>query len=137
MESILVSQSATKDISKNAEPPPKLIFCCLRNLRYSTVLTTFCIEPNNTIVEGTFLFRREKKNSPPGHVFLGRNIISKHMKGKTSLFKFPFILPGMKFNDPMFAASDSVGRALDISPRAKCQLCPTNIRTITRQPDEL
>ena len=85
---ILVSQSASKDVSKNAEPPPKLIFCCLRNLRYSTVLTTFCIEPNNTIVEVTFRFRREKKNSPPGHIFLGRDKISKHMKGKHVCFSF-------------------------------------------------
>ena len=35
----------------------------------------------------------------------------------------------------MFAASDSVGRTLDIYPRAKYQLCPTHICAIARQPD--
>ena len=50
---ILVSQSASKDESKNAEPPP-----------------------NNGIVEMAFGFRRKRKNSPPGHNFLGRDGIS-------------------------------------------------------------
>ena len=55
MESILVSQSASKDVSKNAEPPPMLIFCYSRNLRYSTVFTTFFIEPKTIDCGGNFL----------------------------------------------------------------------------------
>ena len=40
---ILVSQPATEDMSKNAEPPPKLIFCCLRSImRNSNVSNTIC-----------------------------------------------------------------------------------------------
>ena len=81
---MLMSQST--DVFKTGEPPPKSIFYCW-NLR-STVLATFCIEPNNKIVEVALEFRRERKSSPPGHNFLGRYKISRHMRGKCVCFGF-------------------------------------------------
>ena len=71
--------SQPKDVFKKAEPPPKFIFCCWNSR--STVLATFCIEPNNKIVEVALEFRRDRKSSPPGHNFLGR-----HMRGKCVCF---------------------------------------------------
>ena len=74
---MLMSQS--KDVFKKAEPPPKFIFCCWNSR--STVLATFCIEPNNKIVQVTLEFRRDKKISHPGH-----NILGRHMRGKCDCF---------------------------------------------------
>ena len=67
-------QSALEDVSKEPEPPPKPIFCCMRNLRNSIVLTTFCIAPNSKIVEATFRFCGKKRKKPPEHTFLGRKV---------------------------------------------------------------
>ena len=66
--------SALEDVSKEPEPPPKPIFCCMRNLRNSIVLTTFYIAPNSKIVEATSRFCGEKKKKPPDHTFLGRKV---------------------------------------------------------------
>ena len=66
--------SALEDVSKEPEPPPKPIFCCMRNLRNSIVLTTFYIAPNSKIVEATIRFCGEKKKKPPDQTFLGRKV---------------------------------------------------------------
>ena len=71
--------SQPEDVLKEAEPPPKSIFYCW-NLR-STVLATFCIEPNNKIVQVALEFRRDKKISFPGH-----NILVRHMRGECDCF---------------------------------------------------
>ena len=115
-------QSALEDVSKDPEPPPKSIFCCMQNLQYSIVLTTFCTAPNSKIVEATFRFCGEKKNKPPKHTFLGRK------KGKPTCFQFPFLLlPEYSSITNMFVTSESSQSYRHCNPA----LLNLNICTIT------
>ena len=67
---MLMSQST--DVFKTGEPPPKSICYCW-NFR-SGFLATFCIDPNNTIVQVPLEFRRDKRINFPGHNTLVRHI---------------------------------------------------------------